>query len=79
MMTKTLPQLSIMLLCLYLLLFGAMKPAHAYIDPSLGSYALQIAIAAIVGTGFALKSVLLRVFGSLTRKKTLPEETGRHD
>jgi hypothetical protein len=31
------------------------RDAHAYLDPGTGSYILQVALAAVVGIGFAIK------------------------
>ncbi len=34
----------------------AMRPCYAYIDPGIGSYVFQIAIASLVGLALAIKS-----------------------
>ncbi len=39
------------------------RPAHAYIDPSTGSYVLQILVAGFLGAMFALKVFWHRIVG----------------
>ena len=41
----------------------AALPAHAYIDPSTGSYILQILVAGFLGAMFALKVFWHRILG----------------
>ena len=55
--------------CCLLVMWLATAPAQAYIDPSIGSYALQIIIASVVATLFGVKMVFHRVFGFFTRQK----------
>jgi hypothetical protein len=38
-----------------LLLLAASQPAHAYLDPGTGSYALQMSVAGVLGALFSLK------------------------
>jgi len=64
-------------LCLAVLLL-AISPAHAYLDPGLGSYVIQIAIAAAVGAAFAVKIFVHRLFN--WRKSPAPKsEEEKHD
>lgn len=43
------------------------KPAHAYLDPGAGSYAIQIAIAGIAGGLYAFRGVWNRVLSLFRR------------
>ncbi len=43
------------------LLLMTVRPAHAYLDPGTGSYALQIGLAGLFGALFALKSFWRRL------------------
>jgi drug/metabolite transporter (DMT)-like permease len=65
---------------LALVLFILPAQAHAYLDPGTGSYLLQIALAAIVGTLFAIrlfwgriKSFLRNLFSK--QEKEPPDES----
>jgi hypothetical protein len=48
------------LLALFLVLIGA-RSAYAYIDPGTGSFMLQILIATLVGSAFAVKLFWKRI------------------
>jgi len=64
-------------LCLTILLL-TLSPARAYLDPGMGSYALQIAIAAVIGGAFAIKVFLQRLLN--WRKTPAPKsEEEKHD
>lgn len=52
---------------LSLYLIALPKDAHAYLDPSTGSYILQIVGAAIFGSLFALKVWWRQITGFLSR------------
>ena len=67
-MTLKHSNLYLAILCLGVLL-AASQPAQAYIDPGIGSYAIQIVIAAVVGGAFAFKSFFLRLFAGLGKKQ----------
>ena len=59
--------------CLFLL----PNVAHAYLDPGTGSYVLQLALAAIVGTLFALRLFWTRIkafFKNLLSRQKGPEQ-----
>jgi len=47
------------------------RPAHAYLDPGVGSYAVQVAIAGMAGALFALRSFWgkLRLWAFSSRKE----------
>jgi len=48
------------------------RDAHAYLDPGTGSYILQLVLAALLGTAFAVKLFWLRIktfFANLVTKK----------
>jgi hypothetical protein len=47
--------LGVVLAVLTIALFLFPVPAHAYLDPGTGSYLLQVALAALVGTLFAVR------------------------
>jgi hypothetical protein len=51
----------------------AARPAWAYIDPSAGSYLLQILAAGLFGAMFALKVFWQRIKSFFSRRR--PEET----
>jgi len=74
----TLQQISIgtAAFCLTVLLL-TMSPAHAYLDPGLGSYVFQIVIAAAVGVAFAVKLFFQRIF--TLRKPVSPETKEERD
>jgi len=55
-----LPFLNVLVLAACLLLL-TVRPAHAYLDPGTGSYALQIGLAGLFGALFALKSFWRRL------------------
>lgn len=60
------------LLMLVMALFVFPTQAHAYLDPGTGSYLLQIALAAIVGTLFAIRLFWIRIrtfFKDLFKKR----------
>lgn len=60
------------LLMLVLALFVFPTQAHAYLDPGAGSYLFQIALAAIVGTLFAIRLFWTRIrtfFKDLLKKR----------
>ncbi len=44
-------------------------PAHAYVDPGTGSYLLQVSLAIVFATLFAVKHYLRRITGLLKRKR----------
>jgi hypothetical protein len=51
--------------------------AHAYLDPGTGSYVLQLALAALVGTLFAIRLFWNRIksfFGNLLSKQEGDEQ-----
>lgn len=60
MMRILLPLLDVLVLVACLLLM-TVRPAHAYLDPGTGSYALQIGLAGLFGALFALKSFWRRL------------------
>ena len=62
--------------CLTILLL-AMNPAHAYLDPGMGSYIFQIVIAAAIGAAFAAKIFLRRLF--TLRKPIAPKSKEERD
>jgi hypothetical protein len=47
--------------------FVNVQPAHAYLDPGIGSYMLQILIAGVLGFFFYAKSIIRRVKNFLDR------------
>jgi len=47
------------------LLLMTVRPAHAYLDPGTGSYALQIGLAGLFGALFAFKSFWRRLAQSV--------------
>jgi hypothetical protein len=47
-------------------------PARAYLDPGIGSYALQMALAAIVSVGFVVRAYWQRLRGLFTRRDRRP-------
>ena len=47
------------------LLLAASRPAHAYLDPGAGSYALQVGVAGLFGALFSLKLFWGRITGSI--------------
>jgi hypothetical protein len=47
-------------------------PAHAYLDPGIGSYALQMALAAIVSVGFVVRAYWQRLRGLFSRRDPRP-------
>lgn len=49
------------LLLFYVVFFVLPKDAHAYLDPGSGSYIIQIAIAAILGSTYVFKGQVLRI------------------
>jgi hypothetical protein len=54
--------------------------AHAYLDPGTGSYVLQLALAALVGTLFAIRLFWNRIksfFGNLLSKQEGDEQNDR--
>jgi len=60
------------LLMLVLALFVFPTQAHAYLDPGAGSYLFQIALAAIVGSLFAIRLFWTRIrtfFKDLLKKR----------
>ncbi|MDD5556450.1 MAG: hypothetical protein PHN82_04270 [bacterium] len=59
-----------------LLLFALPGRGHAYIDPGAGSYLVQIVIAALVGSGFALKLYWKRIRDALHRPKSRDHDAG---
>jgi hypothetical protein len=64
-------------LCLTILLL-TLSPARAYLDPGMGSYAIQIAIAAVIGAAFAIKVFFHRLLN--WRKSPTPKlEEEKHD
>ena len=48
-----------------LLLLAASRPAHAYLDPGTGSYALQMSVAGVLGALFSLKMFWRGMAGKL--------------
>jgi hypothetical protein len=44
------------------------RPAHAYLDPGVGSYAVQVAIAGMAGAMFALRGFWARLITRFRRK-----------
>ncbi|MHB0937284.1 MAG: hypothetical protein ACYDCO_18240 [Armatimonadota bacterium] len=64
-------------LCLTVLLL-TMSPACAYLDPGMGSYMLQIAIAAVIGGAFAIKVFFHRLVNWRKPPAQKPEEE-KHD
>lgn len=44
------------------------RPAHAYLDPGVGSYAVQVAIAGMAGMLFALRGFWSRLVMRFRRK-----------
>lgn len=55
------------LLTLFVLALVAVPPAHAYLDPGTGSLIIQVLIAAVVGTAFAVKVFWRRIAAFLRR------------
>lgn len=55
------------MLALVLLLLLVPSPAHAYLDPGTGSYAVQLLIGSLLGGLFALGLFWRRVVASLKR------------
>jgi hypothetical protein len=56
------------------------QPAHAYLDPGTGSYAIQVGIAGVLGAMFSLKMVWRRLRerlfgGSSVRQPMAAEDT----
>lgn len=49
------------------LLVMTTKKSHAYIDPGSGSYLLQIFLAFVLGSSFALRSYWKKLFNYLSR------------
>ena len=48
-------------------LFG--RPANAYLDPGVGSQALQIGMAGLLGLAFTLRSSIARLLDAFRRKR----------
>ena len=48
-----------------LVVLAAAQPAHAYLDPGTGSYALQMSIAGVLGALFSLKMFWRSIAGKL--------------
>lgn len=44
------------------------RPAHAYLDPGVGSYAIQIALAGLAGSLYALRGLWTRLITLFRRK-----------
>jgi hypothetical protein len=57
---------TLLLLCVAFLVLGAPQ-AHAYIDPGTGSSLFQIVAAALITTGFVLRSGWQRIRAYLAR------------
>lgn len=53
-MKRNLPQITILALVVWDL---TARPAHAYLDPGIGSHAFQVALAGLFGGLFALKAL----------------------
>ncbi len=49
------------------LLLADSRPAHAYLDPGTGSYALQVTIAGVFGAFFSLKLFWSRITETIRR------------
>ena len=47
------------------LLLADSRPAHAYLDPGTGSYALQVAIAGVFGALFSVKMFWSQITGKV--------------
>ena len=62
----------------FLLLLFAPK-AHAYLDPSTGSYLFQFLIAGLLGGTFFLRGTLHNFVNKLTGKKTKTPVDGHED
>jgi hypothetical protein len=43
--------------------------AHAYLDPGIGSQAMQVGLAGLLGLAFTLRGSLTRLFSTLRRRK----------
>lgn len=60
------------IMIIFVVIFSCITPLHAYIDPGTGSYVLQLLVAGILGSLYALKVYwrsLRHFFGSLFSKK----------
>ena len=55
------------LLALLVFLFGFYEEAYAYLDPSTGSYILQIVLAGLLGALFKLKIFWSKIRSSISR------------
>ena len=74
----TLQQLSIgATACCLAVLLLTMSPAHAYLDPGMGSYVFQIVIAGAIGAVFAIKLFFRRLFP--LRKPLSPQPDEERD
>ncbi|MEN6410173.1 MAG: hypothetical protein ABFD44_10750 [Anaerolineaceae bacterium] len=51
------------------MLLSPLASGHAYLDPSSGSYIIQLALAALVGGGFALKVYWKKIVGHFKKNK----------
>ena len=71
------------LLVLYLVIFyiASLRTAHAYIDPGVGSYFLQILFAGLLGGVFLMKDYLLgfirKIMGKGSRKREDRDKDGK--
>ena len=57
------------------------RPAHAYLDPGTGSYALQVAIASVFGALFSVKLFWGNILGTIRRvavNRVRPGKAGQH-
>lgn len=74
-------QLKLAVYLCFLFLFVIPKPAHAYLDPSTGSYLFQFLIAGLLGGTFFLKGYLFKVKDKLNKMlgKTSSEKSSKKD
>jgi hypothetical protein len=61
-----------------LLCAGFAGPSLAYIDPGTGSYVLQLLLAGLLGSLFAVKIYWRRLRGFLSRGRKTPENDDNH-
>lgn len=64
----TFKKTDLLLLLLGLILIPA-RPAHAYLDPGTGSYAIQILVGVLFGAGYMIKVFWSRIISFFHRRK----------
>lgn len=64
------------LVFVFLLLFASTQAAHAYVDPGTGSYVIQILIAALAASAFAVRIYWGKIKGLFSRSSPDTQDPG---